>query len=292
MATESFTPSSSPEDLAPRREILDDQGGMPDDRPTRSPRPSSTEADVDSTDPRETTDPLPPGRRRLWAWTIAAAVAAAIGAWAVSETGLVRVAPAAETFRDMGHNITHSTVKSREAAEVATAIRSYAVLGMTLGFALGLAGGLSRRSARAAAVASATGLVAGALLGGGSAALGLLVYRRVRYDLPSDLVASTLAHAWIWGWVGASAGLALGIGLGGRSRLLPTLLVGAIGAVLGAVAHEFLAALLSPTAEDGALIAATPTARLLASALAAIASATSATLAARPTTRGPRPGHP
>jgi hypothetical protein len=252
---------------------------MFDDRPVRSShRPISTEAAVDSHDH--------PGRRGLWAWTLAAAVAASLAAWGVSETRLVRVAPASETFVDMGRKITHSTVKSREAAAGATAIRSYAVLGMALGCALGLAGGLSRRSARAAAVASATGLVAGAVLGGGSAALGLLAYRRFRYDLPGDLVASTLAHAWIWAWVGAAAGLALGIGSGGRARVLPTLLAGAIGAALGAVAHEFLAALLSPTAEDGALIAASPTARLLASVIAPIASATSATLAAR----GPRPG--
>jgi hypothetical protein len=241
---------------------------------------------VDSNDPPETPVPAadfrPPSRRGPWAWTLAAAVAAALGAWAVSETKLVRVAPASESFMDMGHQITHSTVKSREAADTATAIRSYAVLGLSLGFALGLAGGLSRRSARAALVASACGLVCGAALGGGSAALGLPVYRR-------DLVASILVHGWIWGWIGA-AGLALGLGLGGRSRVLPALLGGAIGAMIGAVAHTFLAALLSPTADDGSLIAATPPARLLASALAAVASATFATLAARTTARGQRPG--
>jgi hypothetical protein len=261
----------------------------------RRPCPSSTEAAVDSNDHPETTAPAvevgPRGRRGLWVWTLAAAVAASLGAWAVSETGLVRVAPASETFMDMGRQITHSTVKSREAAVSATATRSYAVLGMAFGFALGLAGGLSRRSARAAIVASAVGLVAGAVLGGGSAALGLLAYRRVRYDLPSDLVASTLVHAWIWAWIGMAAGLALGLGSGGRSRVLPTLLGGAFGAVIGAIAHEFLAALLSPTVEDGTLIAATPTARLLASALVATVSAASATLATRVTAREPRPRH-
>jgi hypothetical protein len=233
----------------------------------------------------------PPDRRSApWTWALAAGVAASLGAWAVSETRLVRVAPASESFIAMGRRIEHSTPRSREAADFATAVRSYAVLGMALGLALGLAGGLSRRSARAALVASACGLVVGAVLGGGSAALGASVYRRARYDLPSDLVASVLVHGWIWAWVGASAGLALGLGSGGRSRVLPSILGGAMGGVIGAIAYVFLAALLFPTAEDGALIAAAPWARLLASALAGVASASLANLAARPTARGPSPG--
>jgi hypothetical protein len=230
-------------------------------------------------------EPDPPAHRAPWGWVLAAAVAAALAAWAVSETGLVRVAPASETFVDMGHHITHSTVKSREAAAVATALRTYAVTGMALGFALGLAGGLSRRSARAAIVASACGLLIGAALGGGSAALGLSVFRRVRYDMPDNLVPSMLVHGWIWAWVGASSGLALGLGLGRRSRIVPSLLGGAIGAAIGAVASLFLAALLPPIADDGFLIAATPPVRLLASVLASVASATFATLAACPAPR-------
>jgi hypothetical protein len=239
------------------------------------------EVAVDPQDRPETTavDPGPPAHRAAWGWALAAAVAASLGAWAVSETGLVRVAPASETFVDMGHLIAHSTVKSREAAAVATAVRTCSVLGLALGSALGLAGGLSRRSARAAIVASACGLLIGAALGGGSAALGISVYRRVRYDMTDNLVPSMLVHGWIWGWIGASSGLALALGLGGRSRIVPSLLGGALGAAIGAVASVFLAALLSPIAEDSFLIAATPPARLLASALAAVATATFATLA-------------
>ena len=250
----------------------------PHDRPETGPVPPGPDPDAGR---------YQPGRSRgRWPWAVAAAVAAALGAWAVSETKLVRVAPARERFVAMGTPLTNPTPKTRAVAAVATATRSYAVLGGALGLALGLAGGLARRSPLGAALAATAGLVVGAVAAGGAATLGLPVYERVRYDLSGDLVA-LLLHGWIWAWAGASSGLALGLGLWGRPGLvLRAILGGALGAVIGAGAHEVLASLLFPAAEAGP-IPATPSARLFALVLPSVATAMIAALAARPGV-GPR----
>jgi len=53
----------------------------------------------------------------------------------------------------------------------------------------------------------------------------------------------------IWGLLGASAGLAFAVGLGERRRLGRALIAGLVGAVLGAVAFEFIGAVFFTLAE-------------------------------------------
>jgi hypothetical protein len=229
----------------------------------------------------ESAGAIPPqvGSRRLWAWTIPAAILAGLAAWWLGETSAFRVAPEEKEFMAMGRMINFHTPQTREAAGVATATRAHAALGALLGLALGVAGGTARRSLRAALFAGLAGLLVGAVTVAATTFWGVRLYNRVRFDLPSELIASLLVHGWIWSWVGAAGGLALGFALGGRRTVVGAVVGGMLGALVGTVVYELLGAILFPIAETGQPISTTWATRLLARLLVAIAAASGATLA-------------
>jgi hypothetical protein len=212
--------------------------------------------------------PIPPGpppsRPRLWLRVLPAALVAGLASWLVGETPLVRVPPREDTMAVMGRSFSSSTPRSRQAADDASAARFYGLLGAALGLALGLTGGLYRRSPRAASAAALLGVVAGASCGMVAARGAVPLYHRLHYSVPNDLIASRAMHAAVFAAAGAAGGLALGAGLGGRSRLVRSTLGGVLGALVGAVAFEFLGALLFPFSDTGHPLSATAPARLLA----------------------------
>ncbi len=89
-----------------------------------------------------------------------------------------------------------------------------------------------------------------------------------------DMVISMTMHGLLWGLAGAAAGLALAVGLGGGGRrLVLAPLAGFIGAVLGAIAFDFIGAGLFSLAETGEPISTTWASRLTARLLVALATA-------------------
>jgi hypothetical protein len=210
----------------------------------------------------------PPGpaatRPRLRLRLLLAGLAAGLASWLVGETPLVRVPAPENKMTVMGHTFEASTPQGRQAAGDADAARFYGLFGASLGLAFGLVGGLSRRSGRQAALAALLGVAAGAVYGLIAAGGAVPLYHRLHYVVPNDLIASLAMHGAVFAAAGAAGGLALGVGLGDGVRLVRSTFVGALGALVGAVAFEFLGALLFASSETGQPLAATATARLLA----------------------------
>jgi hypothetical protein len=245
----------------------------PDDPPLRSP---STPAG----DGAEATPAPPPrdGSKRIWPAAILAGAVAGSLAWLVGEAGFVRVEPAVEQVNLMGQVVQTSTAASAAAAERATAVRTYGVLGAALGLAMGLAGGIARGSLRAAR-AGLTGMIAGGLAGA------LLPLAALPLDLAlsradgDDMIPSLLMHLLMWVPLGAVGGLSLGLAAGGWPGAGLAAVGGAMGALIGTVAFELIGAVAFPLAETGRAISTTPGSRLLGRMLVAVLSAAGAAYA-------------
>jgi len=221
-----------------------------------------------SPDPLATpADPVPPARpiSPTTGWVVPIALAAgllgALAGWGLGETGLSNVQAREELVDVMGAKLRMVTHASRDAADLAIAMRVFGVAGAALGLALGLAGGLSRRSGRQALIAGAIGLLAGGVAPVIALRLALPIYQI--HASGTDLLASLSMHAAVWVPIGAAAGLALGVGRGGRAQALHGLLGGAVGGLVGTFLFEFIGALAMPEAETGMPIALTWGGRLM-----------------------------
>lgn len=202
---------------------------------------------------------------------IAAGLLVAGLAWAIGETGFVRVPARQVPLVTMGTKHMGTTPATERKAAVITATRGRIALGALLGLALGAAGGLAGR----ARSASIRGAVAGAVLGG--LAAGGVTYPSVSYytrnveSFESDLIPALVLHAGIAATIGAAAGAAMGIGAGGPAgRGVRWAIGGAVGGMLGALASQIVGGIMLPV--DGATdpTAATATARFLAVAFVAV----------------------
>ncbi len=201
---------------------------------------------------------------------VAVGLLAAVLAWRIGETGLVR-RPAREVpMVTMGVKHMGTTPATERKAVVVTTTRDRIALGALLGLALGAAGGLVGRP-RSAAV---KGAVAGAVLGG--IAAGAVAYPATWYytgkveSFVDDLVPALLFHAAIAAAIGAAAGLAAGVGAGGgASRRVKWMIGGALGGALGAVAGQFAGGYLLPIDGTADPTAASATARFLTAAAVA-----------------------
>ncbi len=216
---------------------------------------------------------------RLWTRVLVASCLAALVSWLIGETSVVQVLPQRGQFVAAGKTVEGVPPRAREHARVATTARIHLVAGTMLGMALGFLGGRFRRSPRAAILGAALGLGLGAIGGGAVSYWGLPVARRAADSIAEEPLSALLIRASIWCVIGGSAGLALGVGMGGRSRMIRTLLGGALGGMLGAGAYELLGAFLFPLEPTNQLIPTVAPARLLALVLASTFTATVATAA-------------
>jgi hypothetical protein len=213
--------------------------------------------------------PIAPGR--LWVLALLAGLLAGLGAWLVGESGFVRFQPGAERVAVMGGGqMIGTSPRTRALAALQGAAASSGVFGGLLGLALGLAAGRARRPARWTWPAASVGLVLGATAGAVPPWIVIPLAGRSEDLSGADLGRSMLVHAALWVALGASAGLALGLGLGGRARAVNGLLGGALGALVGIGAYDFIGALAFPLAGTGLPIPATPATRLMARLLVAL----------------------
>ncbi|OJW13696.1 MAG: hypothetical protein BGO49_29660 [Planctomycetales bacterium 71-10] len=210
-------------------------------------------------------------RGRLRPIVIAAGLVVAVLAWAIGETGIVRVPARQVPMVTMGTKHMGTSPATERTAAVVTATRGRIALGALLGLALGAAGGLAGR----ARSASIRGAVAGAVLGG--LAAGAVTYPSVSYytkkveTFESDLIPALALHAAIAAAIGAAAGAALGLGAGGPAgRGARWAIGGAVGGLLGALAYQVVGGILLPVDGTTDPTAATATARFLAVAFVAV----------------------
>src|SRR6185312_5626547 len=92
----------------------------------------------------------PRAPRPKWWIVLLAALSAAVIAWLIGETNLVRVKPKTVFMNVMGNKMYATTTETENAAKVTTAARAYGVFGAVFAFSLGTAGALSRRTSRTA----------------------------------------------------------------------------------------------------------------------------------------------
>src|SRR5262249_42945111 len=149
------------------------------------------------------------------------------------------------------------TAETFRAAAAQTGVRSFAALGGLFALSMGLVGGLVRQSAGSAIRAGVIGLVGGIALPPLTALVVFPLYYRFEDAGMSEMMVSLLTHVALWVPVGAVGGLALGLGLGRRGRIVPALVGGAAGALIGALVYEILGAVAFPLAETDRPISAT-----------------------------------
>lgn len=197
----------------------------------------------------------------------AAALAAALLAWLIGETGPVWAKPREVPQLVLGRPITATTTQSEQAAVVVNAVRQYALTGVLLGLALGATGGLSRRAAIGAAV--------GALVAGSAAAIAswaaVPLFYRHRYAFADEIIPSFLVHGTIWALVGAAAGLGLAIVRGGTGlKAIQAVIGAALGALVGTAAYEIVSAVLFSSADGGEPVPGSSATRLVSRLLVAL----------------------
>ncbi len=204
--------------------------------------------------------PLP---RRLGAWTITAALAAALAVWLVGETRLVQVAPKKVPMVTTGIHHEGTTGETMRAAVRATAARLYGLLGAVVGCALGAVGGLAGGRPRAAVRAAILGALLGTFAGAGVAYVAVPIFERNRDRFELDLITSMLMHGAIWASIGVTAGLAFGIGLEVRpARLVSCLIGGSLGALFGATVYDLVGAIIFANDRTGEPVALSSPSRL------------------------------
>jgi hypothetical protein len=244
--------------------------------PMNSPDPI-TQPDVSQMAPSKSIDDQLP-TRRLLTTAISAGILAGILAWGIGEVvSEVFVAPSQTTTMG-GRTLRRISFRDRVAADKKNATLAFTALGLVMGLVLGMAGGILRKSALSIVTGGATGLLLGCALTAG-ASWGVLPFyfralARSEEALSHELMLPLLVHAGIWAAAGLAGGVGLAIGLGvSWSRLFNAALGGLVGGALGAVAYEFLGALLLPADRTSEPLATTWQARLLARLLVAVLAA-------------------
>lgn len=206
---------------------------------------------------------------------IAAGVVAGLAAFALGEATYKIIPARRVALNTMGTISQAVTAETQTAADVRNAALAFALQGALLGGLLGAAGGIARRSTAATITAGALGAILAAGLAAGLAFVSLRAFSDARVNHSDyDLALSILMHGTIWGLTGAMAGLALAVGLGGGPRHLAVgVLLGFLGAALGALAFDILGTGLFPLAETGEPVSITWPSRLTARLLVAVTTA-------------------
>ncbi len=218
------------------------------------------------------------GTRRLMAFACVAALFAAAISSVAGEQIMARYK--SDLFpRSEPHAPSEEKMRRLHDARLYSALLTFATTGGLLGLAMGLAGGLTRRSASASAQAAILGCVLGTATAGGIAWVLVPIFFK-RFDPnSSSLVVPLLTQGAIWAGIGAVSGLVFAVGLGGRSRWIPTLVGGLLGAAAAAIVYEIVGALAFPAEHTDLPLSAAITTRGMAQLLVAIFSAIGAVLA-------------
>lgn len=236
---------------------------LPDDGPPAdSPGPVKTPGgtrDEGSTAGRRS----PPAR--AWALTLTASSIAGLASWLVLEIYHDRLQPGLLNTSGLPTpEEANAAAIARVAAYTLEATLAFGSLGAALGLALGAAGGAASRSFRRALIAAIAGAFLGTAAGGSVSRVFTPIFFRW-YNPDSDALTLAIAiQGGICSAIGASAGAAFGIGLGGRIRVLRAASGGLLGAILGVLLFQIVAALAFPLDGTSKPISATWTTRLLA----------------------------
>jgi hypothetical protein len=205
-------------------------------------------------------------------WVALAGLMAGLVAFGVGEAVYQLIPAETVTVNTMGRMITGPDQATMAVAEVRNGALTFGLFGLCLAGFLGMAGGLARRSASRTLVAGLLGSILGLASG---AALSLAILPLALESLPAhldyNLMISAIMHGSIWGLSGGAAGLAFATGLGKRGLVVRATAAGIVGAVLGAVAFDMIAAVIFPLANTGQPISTTWPSRLMARLLVAIA---------------------
>jgi hypothetical protein len=214
----------------------------------------------------------------------AAGLLAGLIAFGLGELVYGRFAPELVAQRMGGIEVMRPTLETKAVSDARNSATAFGLFGGALGLLLGLTGGLERRSIGSAAKAGGVGLVLGATVG---TVLPLLLIEPYEGMLnrrtAEDLFLSLGMHAALWGPLGAVAGLAFGIGYGRPRQILPLMIGGLAGAIIGTFAYDAIGGSVTPMAGTGDAISVTWPTRLLARLLVAIGAAVAIDLTIRAT---------
>ncbi len=206
----------------------------------------------------------------IWALVLGAGTLAGVASWVAGEPLLDLFQPPYAEVWLRGSAMRAVSWHDEAMANARNTAVSFTVLGGLLGALLGAAGGLGRKDGRAAAMAGLLGLVLGAAASGGMTMLILSLYNTYLERQPEELIESLagplLVHLGVWTTAGGMSGLAFAIGYGDEGRRPGIVMGGFLGAALGTVVYEFIAAIAFPMVVSTRFISVTPGTRLLARA--------------------------
>jgi hypothetical protein len=215
---------------------------------------------------------------RFLVLAMAAGLAAGAASWLAGE--LILDAYKNELNPRVKATLDAGDIRKFKEAQIASASRTFVLMGGILGLAMGLAGGLARRSPSAGSRSAILGLLLGAAVAGSTAFVVLPIFFK-KYDPQSnELMLPLLTQGAIWSAVGAIGGLAFGLGLGGQGRWKATLVGGLVGAAAATVVYEIVGALAFATSKTDLPLSASITTRGIAQLLVAILTAVGAVVAA------------
>jgi hypothetical protein len=236
----------------------------PENRPTLEPSNREPAADDQAKD------------RLKWArwWVALAGLLAGLAAFGVGEMVYDLIPTEKEQVNTLGTLSMVPTAKTTIRAGIRNGALTFGLLGVCLGGSLGIAGGLARRSASAMLTAGLLGSILGLAAGAGVSFAVLPLYFRLEPVYAEyDLILSMMMHASIWGVTAAAAGEAFAAGLGKPSLHGRAVAAGLVGAVIGAIAFEFIGVVLFPLDNTGQPISTSWPARLMARLLVTLTTA-------------------
>jgi hypothetical protein len=205
--------------------------------------------------------------------TLLAGILAALGVWGFGESPFATVKPRVSKLQVMGQTLNTDAVSAEALAEaeLIEATKTGSVFGALLGLALALSTRVGTPRGKAIVQALVLGTVGGGLLGAVTPIVALTVFDAIRQPGAQDLLPSVVLHQVLWAPLGLTAGLAYGLGRGlPRGRLAASALAGLLGGAIGSVVFDVIGSIAFSLARPEQMIAATPTARLVAKLCVAI----------------------
>ena len=232
--------------------------------PATEPGASSDSVESSGTRPASPGGTAERGRSRTVSLALSAVVVAGLVAGLLGEVTHELFQPRLQRFQyGPIPGVDAPSLETQRIADTNNAALVMGIQGAVLALAMGLAGGLASRSPIRGAAVGLGAMVAGGAAGASATLAMLPILFRSLVPNPNDLLTLVLVETAIWSAIGAVAGLAMAMGFWRIRRLPIAVLQGAIAAIVAAIVHRLLCALISPASAPTTFLPDDATSRLL-----------------------------
>jgi len=208
-----------------------------------------------------------PARRRIWMIVLTAGALAGLLACVAGELSHDFFRPRRYKVEVTGMSSMQPSRESQNAADLANAMLTFAILGSVTALIMGLAGGFAGRNLWRGAMVGLGSQAVGALAGAACSWALIPIFARQLVPDQNDLFTPILIHGGIWMAIGAVGGMAFAAGMGAWRQLPITAVCACVGAFTASVIFHLLVGMLFPHSSPSEPVGSTAVARLMASSL-------------------------